>query len=64
MFAVLDPKAEVVVLLFVDPKPPNVLPPVAPPPPKRPPPVVEAPKGFEPKALLLFVALAPKPPEG
>ena len=65
VFAVLDPKAEVVVLLFVDPKPPNVLPPVAPPPPppKRPPPVVEAPKGFEPKALL-FVLLAPKPPEG
>jgi hypothetical protein len=64
VFEVLDPKAEVVVLLFVDPKPPNVLPPVAPPPPpKRPPPVVEAPKGFEPKALL-FVLLAPKPPEG
>ena len=56
---VLLPKAEVV--LLVDPKPPNVLPPVVLPPPKRPPPVVELPKGFEPKAVLLFV-FAPKPP--
>lgn len=60
MFAVLLPKAEVVVLL-VDPNPPNVLPPVAPPPPKRPPLVVELLKGFEPKAVLVLV-LAPKPP--
>lgn len=66
VFAVVLPKAEVVVVLLVDPNPPNPLPPVvAPPlpPPKRPPPVVELPKGFDPKAVLL-VLLAPKPPGG
>ena len=54
-----EPNPDVVVL-FVDPKPPNVEPVVPLLPPNNPPPVVPLPNGFEPKAVV--VLLLPKAP--
>jgi hypothetical protein len=51
----------VLLLLLVDPKPPNVeldVPPL----PNNAPPVVEPPNGFEPKVVKELLLLAPKPP--